>query len=506
MIAAAVLCTPMLVSPYLALKRAVAEETRRNERLTVIALERAGLIYRTVKAALAMLSAQDRMPCSSAHVAALRHLAVSSDFAEEVDFVRNQRALCSSWGVARPSYPVEPSGLPNADGIDVFAYRHPRLPPENAWQVAFMKGHYVVMVDPSRFTDPVASAKAQLAVLRSDGTPLAVSNLADGEMAGPAGMRRVREDLVTEGQDGNWKVSVALARAHVAARAEQLQNVFLIAGYFVAALALLPLIYLARKSMSPAGELAAAIRRREFTVHYQPIMDLRTRRCIGAEALVRWRRPDGSLEAPANFIGLAESSGLAPALTRLVIDEVLREMAALLKSEPSLHIAINLCPEDVETGRAVDYLDRAMFGRGLAYSQIWLEATESGFIDLDRACASLSAARDTGHTIALDDFGTGYSSLLYLRSLPLDVLKIDRSFVEPLGVGGEDARITAHIVELALDLGLTLVAEGIETPEQEVLLRKLGVHAGQGWLYSRPLPGEAFGAFYQLNRREIGLH
>ncbi|MGH8465730.1 MAG: EAL domain-containing protein, partial [Pseudomonas sp.] len=238
---------------------------------------------------------------------------------------------------------------------------------------------------------------------------------------------------------------------------------------------------------------------------YQPIMDLRTRRCIGAEALVRWRRPDGSLEAPANFIGLAESSGLAPALTRLVIDEVLREMAALLKSEPSLHIAINLCPEDVETGRAVDYLDRAMFGRGLAYSQIWLEATESGFIDLDRACASLSAARDTGHTIALDDFGTGYSSLLYLRSLPLDVLKIDRSFVEPLGVGGEDARITAHIVELALDLGLTLVAEGIETPEQEALLRKLGVHAGQGWLYSRPLPGEAFGAFYQLNRREIGL-
>jgi sensor c-di-GMP phosphodiesterase-like protein len=180
-------------------------------------------------------------------------------------------------------------------------------------------------------------------------------------------------------------------------------------------------------------------------------------------------------------------------------------MAALLRSAPSVHIAINLSPDDLASGLAIDYLHKAMAGLGLRNSQFWLEVTERSFIDLDRATATLEAAQSAGHRIALDDFGTGYSSLRYLRTLPLDVLKIDKSFVDPLDVAGVEARITGHIVRLALDLGLTLIAEGVERSGQEERLRYLGVHAGQGWLYARPMSARDFVAFYLAHADKDGL-
>jgi len=506
--AAVILCTPILASRYLAAAHAIADQTRRNERLAAIASERATLIYRNVKAALAMLAAQDGEPCSAGRLALLRQVALDSDFVDEVKVVRDGYSACSSWGMAkRPSLLAAP-GRPNADGIDVFAYRGPGLPEEGGWRVAFMKGQTVILVHPARYTDPFVNADLRLAIIGNDGTPLAALNAAaswPASLESPPGTRRVDGQLVTVLQDPYWKVVVARRQARLDKHAKQLSRRYLPAGYLLAGLCLVPVACVVRKRLSPERELAAGIRRREFKLQYQPVMDLRTRRCIGAEALVRWQRQDGTLLGPADFIGLVEASGQAQALTRLVIDEALSDMAALLRSAPSVHIAINLSPDDLASGLAIDYLHKAMAGLGLRNSQFWLEVTERSFIDLDRATATLEAAQSAGHRIALDDFGTGYSSLRYLRTLPLDVLKIDKSFVDPLDVAGVEARITAHIVRLALDLGLTLIAEGVERSGQEERLRYLGVHAGQGWLYARPMSARDFVAFYLAHADKDGL-
>ncbi|WP_052097151.1 EAL domain-containing protein [Achromobacter sp. RTa] len=491
-----------LASGYLAAAQAISDQIRSDERQAAIAAERSALIYRNVKATLAMFATQDEALCSPGHLALLREVALDSDFVDEIKVVRGGYSICGSWGAEIRPRPLEAPDRPNADGIDIFAYHRPGLPTEGGWKVAFMKGAIVILVSSSRYTDPFVHADLRLAIISKDGRPLAGLNTA---LAWPAssellpGTRRVDGQLVTVLQDKYWTVAVASEQASIDLRERKLRGRYLSAGCLIAGLCLVPVACVARKHLSPAQALAASIRRREFKLLYQPIMDLKRRHCIGAEALLRWRRPDGMLVGPADFIDLAEASGQAQALTRLVIDEVLSDMAALLRSTPSIHIAINLSPDDVASGLAIDYLHGAMAGLGLTNSQFWLEVTERSLIDLERAGATLAAAQDAGHRIALDDFGTGYSSLRYLRTLPLDVLKIDKAFVDPLDISEGDAQITAHIVRLALDLGLTIVAEGVERSGQEACLRQLGVHAGQGWLYAKPMPAEDFAAFYRAH-------
>lgn len=254
--------------------------------------------------------------------------------------------------------------------------------------------------------------------------------------------------------------------------------------------------WVSRQRLSLAGELGVGIKKREFVVHYQPIIELSTGRCVGAEALLRWPRPDGSWVRPDLFIPVAEQHNLIAQITDIMIDRVIDDTQQLLSGDAGMHIAINISSSDIESGRFLPVLEEKLSLSNVRPQQIWLEATERGFMNADAARRTIRAAREAGHQIAIDDFGTGYSSLSLLETLPLNVLKIDRSFVNAIGHDAALSVVTPHIIAMAHGLGLSIVAEGVETKEQEDYLRGAGVQYAQGWHYAKALPVKEFVEFY----------
>ena len=179
---------------------------------------------------------------------------------------------------------------------------------------------------------------------------------------------------------------------------------------------------------------------------------------------------------------------------------VIADMRDALAADRDLHIAINLCASDIETGRVLQVLDRVLAGSGIAPQQIWLEATERGFINAEAARVTLALVRERGYAVAIDDFGTGYSSLASLQSLPLDALKIDKAFVDTIALDAATSSVTPHIIAMARGLKLQIVAEGIETRAQADYLTAQQVEYGQGWLFAKALPAADFLAFYRARQ------
>jgi diguanylate cyclase (GGDEF)-like protein len=237
-------------------------------------------------------------------------------------------------------------------------------------------------------------------------------------------------------------------------------------------------------------ELAGAIERREIMVEYQPIVDLETGRISAGEALVRWEHPVRGRIAPAEFIPLAEESGLIRAIGRHVLEQTCRQAQrweAVAPGDLPLRLHVNLSAAELRDPDLISGVQATLEEFGLPPERLALEITETELLDDAVASAArFGELRALGIRIALDDFGTGYSSLSYLHSLPLDSLKIAKPFVDGLEGDGHDASFIGVIVELARKLGLDVIAEGIETPAQLDALRDLGVEFGQGFLIGRP--------------------
>jgi len=246
-------------------------------------------------------------------------------------------------------------------------------------------------------------------------------------------------------------------------------------------------------------QLENAIRRNEIMVLYQPVIDLLSRRCVGAEALVRWRRADGEIIMPDRFIPAAERLRCTDLITDRVVELVVGELGTCLFRYPALHVAINVSPAEVGSGGILPLIEDRLRGSGIRPAQIWLEITEGQQMEIASARATLSRARGRGHVVAIDDFGVGYSSLRYLHELSCDVLKIDRSFI--CGISGEGAPhpVLGCIIDIATTLGMKLVAEGVETAAQASYLAEAGVHFAQGWYFSRPRSGEDFIDYLDVN-------
>lgn len=255
-----------------------------------------------------------------------------------------------------------------------------------------------------------------------------------------------------------------------------------------------------RYDQSLTRALQIALQRGELEVDYQPLVDLHSRRCLGAEALVRWRRADGQRVRPDLFIPQAEDSGQICAITLRVIELVIKEQAALLKQHPQLYISVNLAAADIRDAAFVAHTQALLAEHGVSASQLVYEVTERGLVDVEVASRLLQAQRDSGHRIAIDDFGTGYSSLSYLQQLPVDVLKIDKSFVDTIGSEAASSPVAPHIIQMARELGLKVIAEGIEHEEQARLLLELGAQIGQGWLFAKGMDAESFRRFVAENR------
>jgi len=249
-----------------------------------------------------------------------------------------------------------------------------------------------------------------------------------------------------------------------------------------------------RRRLSLQGELERSLQRNEFEINYQPVIDLHSGRCAGAEALISWVQPGGKRVRPDLFIPLAEDTGLIEPLTVWLMRQVRTELEDWLARDRSRHIAINLSPCHFETDRILVTSKQTFAGSKIHARQIIYEITERGLIREDNALARevMKQLRARRSHMALDDFGTGYSSLSYISSFPLDFLKIDKSFVETIGTDAVMAGLVDSIIDMAQRLDLRTIAEGVETREQADYLRDRGVGYAQGWFYCRAVPAAEF--------------
>jgi diguanylate cyclase (GGDEF)-like protein len=255
------------------------------------------------------------------------------------------------------------------------------------------------------------------------------------------------------------------------------------------------------KKLEIETDLRFAIQRHELRVYFQPIVQLQAGGFREMEALVRWEHPTRGLLPPSEFIAIAEESGLIIPLGRYVLEEACRQVARWQQqfpTEPPLQVSVNLSPGQFDDPNLVADVAAALSDARIGAASLKLEVTEGLIMrDTERSIETLRKLKDFGVTIAIDDFGTGYSSLSYLRRLPVDVLKIDRSFVQGIGTSAEDDAIARAIISMAQSLGLSVTAEGVETGEQARLLREWSCQTGQGYLFSHPLPAQAFTALFR---------
>jgi diguanylate cyclase (GGDEF)-like protein/PAS domain S-box-containing protein len=246
------------------------------------------------------------------------------------------------------------------------------------------------------------------------------------------------------------------------------------------------------------SQLRQALEREEFVIHYQPKIHLATGRMVGAEALLRWNDPLTGLVPPVRFIPLLEETGLIFEVGRWVLRKAIEDHVAWRRAGyPAVRIAVNVSPLQLRDSSFVADIQRYAQTDDCVSAGLELEITETLIMeDVKRSIAALQVIRELGITIAIDDFGTGYSSLSHLAKLPIDTLKIDRSFIHAMTAGPSELSLVTTIINLAHSFKLKVVAEGVETPEQADILHLLTCDEAQGYLYSKPLPEAAFRQAY----------
>lgn len=491
---------PIALTAWLSWNTALNGEQDRLHAMSARVIARAELSLGQAQYVLTKMNQETVEACSSAHIATMRKLAMNIRLVEEIGYVENHFLKCTSWGMLEKKIAQDAGNFISPEGLSVTLGMLPELTGSRRMLIVQL-GNYNVLINPERFLDVIVDKGINLALARENGRviiseagvtePDFMSQILDGKISSADKTHL----FVTDHKNG-WIAIAAVHREDMSINLHTEQTWMLPLGAFISLFIVLVVVKSSRKRLSPESELRLAVKNREFIVHYQPILDLRTGRCVGAEALVRWRRPDGAMVRPDLFIPLAEDTGLVMMITDQVVEAVVRDLRETLVSDRSLHIAINLCADDIRTGRILSVLTDALRSTGIHTKQIWLEATERGLMDINSARLTLAKARELGHSTAIDDFGTGYSSLQYLQGLPMDALKIDKAFVSTIGTDSVSGTVIGHIIDMAKSLNLFIVAEGVERQEQVDYLVSRGVDFAQGWLYSKALSINEFLAFY----------
>ena len=289
-----------------------------------------------------------------------------------------------------------------------------------------------------------------------------------------------------------YRVCVVAAepRAALLAHTQSIHGIMLFSGASFGDTFVLALILFYQRHRSQQRQLRRAVRKGILTLVYQPIVDLASQRITGMEALVRWTNEHGEIVSPDIFIPLAEKNGFVTEITRHVVSCSLAEIGDLL-TDLKLRLTINITAEDLTDPNFFPHLDSCLFSFGVPPSAIGLELTERSTSNHEAAMSAISRLRQAGYTVYIDDFGTGYSSLSYLRDLAVDVIKIDRAFTATVGTNAITESFVPQILDIARQLRLSVVVEGIETAEQAAYFKAAGDgFFGQGWFFSRPLTAE----------------
>ncbi|MGZ5201722.1 MAG: EAL domain-containing protein [Telluria sp.] len=438
-------------------------------------------------------------PCSAGNIDLMRQLDVSSPMLQAIGVIDGTRLVCSS--LMGPGHPIElgPPQMRQPSGLLIWTAAELPFAPGTTFLVVAL-GRYVAIIH--RLLPIAVSSADSALVVATLSTPRHAILTSRGAVKAAWLDHLHGKDSATFTDDGYVVAVLSSRRYGVSAVAglpltQQNALAWSIARWLVpcallmGALLAWAAIMFARSQMAMPTVLKAALRRNELFMVYQPVVDLRTGRWVGAEALIRWNRPGGESVRPDVFIVAAEDSGLIPQVTRqVVLEQVRRHAEILFRKYSHFHIAINLAAEDLQSERTVAMLHELVASTGARHGNLMVEATERSFAQPAAVRDIVDALRKAGIRIAIDDFGTGYSSLSYLESVNFDLLKIDKSFVESVQTGAASSQVIHHIIEMAKALELEMIAEGVETAEQAQFLRERGVQYAQGWLFAEAMPFE----------------
>jgi sensor c-di-GMP phosphodiesterase-like protein len=341
---------------------------------------------------------------------------------------------------------------------------------------------------------PVESFLPKVSAQGGQSSAYANMRVAGGMLIGEAGARTGPEAASLTQRSDKYGLTVLIELPHSPQFESDLDKLGLLAKLVLAAVLLgFALLMRKRNPSNPVAELERALEEGEFVPYYQPIVDIRSGQLRGAEVLVRWRKKDGTLVLPGAFIPLAESSGLIVPLTRALMRQVCAEAGAAIGARPSLKISFNLAARLVRDEAIVKDVRNIFAGGPIGLSQVVLELTERDQIEsLTETRRVIAALQGIGVRIAIDDVGTGHSGLSYMLKLGVDIIKIDKMFVDAIGTDRNSTTIVETLIDLAHNMRMDVVAEGVENFEQVMHLRELGVRTAQGYVFAPPLPGSAF--------------
>lgn len=496
---------PLMAALYLARAQGIQTELSRVTGYANDVVDRSDRAVVQMLDALIVLATRNRnAPCSTDMITLMQEIGLSGEFMKLAGHVSGDRLLCSSLGDHGDGLLLAPVELVTATGVGI----REMAPIPFAADVPYIsleRDGFIAMAHRSQAVDLVVDQEGVLFATFNPNTREV--RTASGEV-NPAWISAVDHTDSAAFLDSGYVVGVVKSR--------QVSQTGAIAAIpirylndrireFIVLLVPIALVmgggltgsflYFARTQSSLSSQIRQGLKRQEFFLLYQPVVELQTGRWVGAEALLRWKRRDGEIVYPDAFIPIAEQTGIISQLTAQVISLAHRDMAKILQHYPEFRLSINLSARDLQSPDTLDSLLDWVSKANINPGQLTVELTERMLVDQESAGQLIALMRQQGIEVAIDDFGTGYCSLSYLETMQFDCLKIDRLFVEAIDTEAATNRVVLHIIEMARTLGLTLVAEGVETVAQANYLREQGVRYAQGWLYSKAVTADEINEF-----------
>jgi sensor c-di-GMP phosphodiesterase-like protein len=492
------LAAPIVFSIHSAQRRAAEQQERRALDYALAVTHRSDLMLDQVGRAVTRIRAAGAVgACDPARIDAMRRADLSSSYIQALGHVVNNRMVCSSIDAqAGTGFDLGPYDAITPRGMRIrYSVRFP-FGPDSEFLVLETVGYAAVLHKELPLDLEIRERDVALGVFATNARRFAVSRGAvrrewiDRIGGAHQVVFRDRGYVIAVVRSNSYLLAGLAALPEKAVQQEarrvamQLVPIGAVAGLAFA----LAILTLARAQLGMPSIIRIALRRHEFFLQYQPIVALDSGACIGAEALIRWRRPCGEMVRPDLFIKVAEDTGLIQKITERVLGLIEKDAPAdLFDRHPHFHLAINLSAADLSSSETLGRLRRLAAAIGARPGNLVVEATERGFLDAAVARELVQRLRDNGFRVAIDDFGTGYSSLSYLETFGLDYLKIDKSFVDTIGANAATSQVVPHIIEMGKSLGFAMIAEGVEEESQAQYLRERGVQYAQGWLFGRPM-------------------
>lgn len=500
MVGVAAIAAPIMLSIRIAWNQSLSTEKSRTLSYAQDVLRRVDETAIQFEQAVDKLNNDHLSPCSPGELEIMHQIDLESSYIQAVGRVSGDTLVCTSLGT-KAAIPIGPPELVTNRGVTERNNIQLVIAPSYNLSVMSRDG-VAIVIDPSLAVDtptegpdiPIAifvpsSPNRNLIARRGNILPRWLKIIPKGSQTtfidGGYVVTEIRSPI------HDYAVVAAVPEVYALRRAQQFALEFVPIGLLCGAGLAWAVLYISRIQLSMKSLIRNGARRGEFFTLYQPVVELESRRWVGAEALVRWKR-NGTVVTPDLFIPNAEKCGIISVITAEVAKIVAKDLPKLIQLDSLFKVAINLSTEDATSEGTIFVLQQLLQDSGAHSFNLEVEVTERGFMEGEGVRKLLARIQKMGVSVSIDDFGTGYSSLSCLQTLSLDSLKIDKSFVDTINTDGVTSQVVLHIIDMAHALNLKIVAEGVETEAQAEFLRRRGVHYAQGWLFGRPMAIETF--------------